>query len=107
LAKADHSATSQTTIAFPGAEEEHLDIAALETWLWDAACVIRGTTDAPKFKDFLLPLIFFKRLSDVFDDEFATHVEEYGDDELAQEIAANLAAALEQFSSIYERLAEE
>jgi type I restriction-modification system DNA methylase subunit len=41
----------------------------LETWLWDAACAIRGSTDAPKFKDFILPLVFFKRLSDVFDDE--------------------------------------
>ena len=46
----------------------------LETWLWDAACAIRGSTDAPKFKDLILPLVFFKRLSDVFDDEFATHV---------------------------------
>lgn len=76
----------QTTIPFPTSKEEHLDISALETWLWDAACVIRGATDAPKFKDFILPLIFYKRLSDVFDDEFARHVEEYGDEALAREI---------------------
>ena len=77
MAKKNNSATNgaQTTIAFPGADEEHLDIAALETWLWDAACVIRGTTDAPKFKDFILPLIFFKRFSDVFDDEFDDRLE--------------------------------
>jgi len=50
-------------IALAPAEEEHLDITALETWLWDAACAIRGATDAPKFKDFILPLVFFKRLS--------------------------------------------
>ena len=68
----------------PAGKEEHLDISALETWLWDAACAIRGATDAPKFKDFILPLVFFKRLSDVFDDEFAAHVEEYGDEELAR-----------------------
>jgi type I restriction enzyme M protein len=37
--------------------------------LWDAACSIRGEKDAPKFKDYLLPLLFLKRLSDVFDDE--------------------------------------
>ena len=42
---------------------------SLETWLWEAACSIRGEIDAPKFKDFILPLIFVKRLSDVFDDE--------------------------------------
>jgi len=46
-----------------------LDIGALESWLWEAACVIRGPVDAPKFKDYLLPLIFLKRLSDVFADE--------------------------------------
>ncbi len=48
-----------------------LDTPTLETWLWDAACVIRGAVDAPKFKDYILPLIFIKRLSDVFQDELA------------------------------------
>lgn len=43
----------------------------MEQMLWDAACSIRGEKDAPKFKDFLLPLLFLKRLSDVFDDEIA------------------------------------
>ena len=71
--------TTQTTLPFPSANEEHLDISTLETWLWDAACVIRGATDAPKFKDFILPLIFYKRLSDVFDDEFAKHIRHYND----------------------------
>jgi type I restriction enzyme M protein len=44
-----------------------LDVPALEQWLWDAACQIRGPLDAPKFKDCILPLVFLKRLSDVFD----------------------------------------
>ncbi len=78
--------TTQTTIPFSPPDQEQLDISTLETWLWDAACVIRGATDAPKFKDFILPLIFYKRLSDVFDDEFAKQVEEFGSEELAREI---------------------
>lgn len=45
------------------------DDKSLESWIWDAACSIRGAKDAPKFKDFILPLIFTKRLCDVFDDE--------------------------------------
>ncbi len=73
--------TPKTPIPFSASDHEQLDISTLETWLWDAACVIRGTTDAPKFKDFILPLIFYKRLSDVFDDEVANLVEEYGGDE--------------------------
>ena len=40
-----------------------------ESWIWDAACSIRGAKDAPKYKDFIPPLIFTKRLCDVFDDE--------------------------------------
>lgn len=53
-------------VPMPALDGEHLDISMLETWLWDAACAIRGATDAPKFKDFIPPLISFKRLSDVF-----------------------------------------
>jgi len=63
----------------------HLDITMLEMWLWEAACSIRGAMDAPKFKDFILPLIFYKRLSDVFDDEITQYVETYGSREIASE----------------------
>jgi type I restriction enzyme M protein len=42
---------------------------SLERWIWDAACSIRGAQDAPKYKDYILPLVFAKRLCDVFDDE--------------------------------------
>lgn len=59
----------------------------MEQMLWDAACSIRGEKDAPKFKDYLLPLLFLKRLSDVFDDEIDRLAEEYGDRETALEIA--------------------
>ena len=37
-----------------------LDVSALESWLWEAACVIRGPVDAPKLKDYILPLIFLE-----------------------------------------------
>ena len=77
---------TQTTLPFPSTDEEHLDISTLETWLLDAANTIRGASDAPKFKDFILPLIFYKRLSDVFDDEFAKQIEDFGNEESAREI---------------------
>jgi type I restriction enzyme M protein len=63
-----------------------LDVKSLETWLWDAACQIRGPLDAPKFKDYILPLIFLKRLSDVFDDEVKRVADEIGDLDTAKEI---------------------
>jgi len=63
-----------------------LDIATLESWLWNAACAIRGPVDAPKFKDYILPLVFLKRLSDVFEDEVAQLAEEYGSADTAMTI---------------------
>lgn len=59
----------------------------MEQMLWDAACSIRGEKDAAKFKDYLLPLLFLKRLSDVFDDEITRLAEDYGDRATALEIA--------------------
>lgn len=44
-------------------------VKSMESWIWDAACSIRGAADAAKYKDYILPLIFVKRLCDVFDDE--------------------------------------
>lgn len=55
---------------------------SLETWLWDAACAIRGAQEAPKFKDYILPLVFLKRLCDVFDDEVNRLAEEFGSRQL-------------------------
>lgn len=61
-----------------------LDIKTLEGWLWEAACKIRGEVDAPKYKDYILPLIFIKRLSDVSDDEFDRLARELGRQEVAR-----------------------
>ena len=63
------------------------DTKSMEQMLWDAACSIRGEKDAAKFKDYLLPLLFLKRLSDVFDDEIERLAQEFGDRAIAQEIA--------------------
>ena len=63
-----------------------LDIKTLEGWLWDAACKIRGPVDAPKYKDHILPLIFLKRLSDVFDEEIEKLAVQYGDKATAEEL---------------------
>ncbi len=65
-----------------------LDISTLETWLWDAACQIRGPLDAPKFKDYILPLVSLKRLSDVFEDELDRLGAEFGDPEMAAVLVA-------------------
>ncbi len=60
---------------------------SLESWIWDAACSIRGAKDAPKYKDFILPLIFTKRLCDVFDDEINRMAAEVGSRKKAFQLA--------------------
>ena len=63
-----------------------LDIKTLENWLWEAACKIRGEIDAPKYKDYILPIIFLKRLSDVFEDELDRLSKEYNSKEIAEKL---------------------
>ena len=41
----------------------------LESYLWGAAVLLRGTIDAGDYKQFIFPLLFYKRLCDVFDEE--------------------------------------
>ena len=43
----------------------------LEKYLWGAATALRGTIDAGDYKQYIFPLLFFKRISDVYDEEFA------------------------------------
>jgi type I restriction enzyme M protein len=69
-----------------GSREDLLTTKSMEQMLWNAACSIRGEKDAPKFKDYILPLIFIKRLSDVFEDEVERLSETYGDRDTALSI---------------------
>lgn len=52
----------------------------LESYLWGAAVLLRGTIDAGDYKQFIFPLLFYKRLCDVFDEETRTALEESGGD---------------------------
>jgi type I restriction enzyme M protein len=77
--KADLSVNRSVRTRAPKPEKDK----SLEQWIWDAACSIRGAKDAPKYKEYILPLIFTKRLCDVFDDEVNRIAEEVGSREKA------------------------
>ncbi len=63
----------------------YLDIGPLSNHLWEAANILRGPVDAADFKTYIFPLLFFKRISDVYDEEFTAALEESnGDVEFAQ-----------------------
>jgi type I restriction-modification system DNA methylase subunit len=53
---------------------------SVEFWLWDAANILRGPVDASDFKAYIFPLLFLKRISDVYDEERAGALAESGGD---------------------------
>ena len=55
----------------------------LDSYLWGAAIVLRGLIDAGDYKQYIFPLVFLKRISDVYDEEHAAAMATYGDEELA------------------------
>jgi type I restriction enzyme M protein len=59
----------------------HSSESSLESWLWEAANILRGPVDASDFKAYVFPLLFLKRISDVYDEERAAALEESGGDE--------------------------
>lgn len=62
-----------------------IDTATLSSYLWEAANILRGPVDAADFKTYIFPLLFFKRISDVYDEELAVAIEESsGDMDYAQ-----------------------
>jgi len=58
-----------------------ITLSALESHLWAAANILRGSpVDRTDWKSYILPLLFFKRICDVWDEEFAEALETYGED---------------------------
>lgn len=57
-----------------------VNLSALESHLWESANILRGPVDAADFKTYIFPLLFFKRLCDVFDEEVEEALSESGGD---------------------------
>jgi len=57
-----------------------ISLPQLESYLWGAATILRGLVDAGDYKQFIFPLVFYKRLSDVWDEDYAKALTSYADD---------------------------
>lgn len=57
-----------------------ITLSELEQYLWGAANILRGPVDKADFKSYIFPLLFFKRLSDVYDEEYTFALNESGGD---------------------------
>jgi type I restriction enzyme M protein len=61
-----------------------IELKDLEAHLWQAAHIITGPIDAADYKTYIFPVLFFKRICDVYDEEFNEAMEQVGDEELAR-----------------------
>ena len=68
---------------------DKLSLNELESWLWEAANILRGPVDASDFKAYIFPLLFFKRISDVFDEEYEQALKDSDGDEEYASFAEN------------------
>lgn len=64
---------------------EKITLPQLERFLWKAADILRGAVEAPDYKHYVLPLLFFKRLSDVYLEEHEELLKRYGE-KIAREL---------------------
>lgn len=70
-------------------ENAHNGASSLSNHLWEAANILRGPVDAADFKTYIFPLLFFKRISDVYDEELKEAIEESGGDVEYAQFAEN------------------
>src|SRR5437764_15428723 len=72
--------TDVPTLNSKVAAAEPLTLSRLEQHLWGAANILRGPVDQADFKSYVFPLLFLKRICDVYDEEFAQALDESGGD---------------------------
>lgn len=63
--------------------DRSITLGQIESHLWESANILRGPVDAADFKTYIFPLLFFKRICDVWDEECREIAEEMGDTALA------------------------
>ncbi len=59
---------------------QQISLDELERYLWQAAVDLRGQIDAAAYKDYIFPLVFFKRICDVRDEEYQHYFDEGGEE---------------------------
>jgi len=63
--------------------QSKLTLQQLESHLWGAADILRGKIDSSDYKHYIFGLLFYKRLCDVWEEEYEERLKEYGNAELA------------------------
>ncbi|MEX0668155.1 MAG: type I restriction-modification system subunit M [Candidatus Saccharimonadales bacterium] len=64
--------------------QKNMDLTKLKTFLWKSADILRGKIDSSDYKKYIFGLLFYKRMSDVWQEEYEKALEEFHDEEIAK-----------------------
>lgn len=71
-------------LGMPEADDGKMNLTQLKQFLWKSADILRGKIDSSDYKKYIFGLLFYKRISDMWDEEYAKVLEEFGDTEIAR-----------------------
>jgi type I restriction enzyme M protein len=64
--------------------DNKMTLSQLKQFLWKSADILRGRVDGSQYKEYIFALLFFKRMSDIWDEEYKKILEEFHDEAIAQ-----------------------
>jgi len=65
-------------------DEDKMTLGNLKTFLWTSADILRGKIDSSDYKKYIFGLLFYKRISDIWDEEYKKVLDEFGDENIAK-----------------------
>lgn len=65
-------------------DTDKMDLTQLKTFLWKSADILRGKIDSSDYKKYIFGLLFYKRMNDVWQEEYDKAMEDYHDEAIAK-----------------------
>jgi len=77
-------ADKELTSILSEADDDKITLPQLKQFLWRSADILRGKIDSGDYKKYIFGLLFYKRISDIWDEEYQQVIDEYHDEDVAK-----------------------